>query len=194
MNMFNRLPYFVILQGQKYKINVDFRNMISFEKKIEDKNVDISKKVQYGLQHFYPYFYNIENYQKLIKNKELYKEACNKLIWFYKCGRENYHKTIKKGKKGKANIQIYSYDFDDEYIWGAFHELHGIDLSIDKVHWWKFKAILNSLPENTQFNKIKSYRAYDGDNESMLDLKEYWKLPISTDEQDRLNRIYETLK
>ena len=31
MIMFNKLPYFAILQGKKYKINVDFRNMISFE-------------------------------------------------------------------------------------------------------------------------------------------------------------------
>ena len=31
MIMFNRLPYFIILDEKKYKINVDFRNMISFE-------------------------------------------------------------------------------------------------------------------------------------------------------------------
>ena len=35
MIMFNKLPYFVILKGKKYKINVDFRNMISFENKVQ---------------------------------------------------------------------------------------------------------------------------------------------------------------
>ena len=45
MIMFNKLPYFVILQGKKYKINVDFRNMISFENKVQDKSVSNQKKM-----------------------------------------------------------------------------------------------------------------------------------------------------
>ena len=167
MNMFNKLPYFVNLQEKKYKINVDFRNMISFENKIQEF---------------------------LIRNTELYREACEKLLWFYKCGRENYHK-IKSGNKGclKSN-EIYSYEYDDEYIWGAFFELYKIDLTTDKLHWWKFKAILNSLPENTKFEKIKSYRAYNGKDKEMLELKDYWKLPLPFKEQERLDRIYELLK
>lgn len=44
MIMFNKLPYFVILQGKKYKINVDFRNMISFENKMQDNSVDNQKR------------------------------------------------------------------------------------------------------------------------------------------------------
>ena len=121
MIMFNRLPYFVILQGKKYKINVDFRNMISFENKVQDKSVDKSKKIEYGLRHFYPAFFYLENYNKLLNNSQLYEEACEKLIWFYKCGREDYHKTSGKGKG--SNKQIYSYEYDDEYIYGAFYEL-----------------------------------------------------------------------
>lgn len=121
MIMFNRLPYFVILQGKKYKINVDFRNMISFENKVQDKSVDNSKKIEYGLRHFYPDFFYIENYNKLLNDKNLYQQACEKLIWFYKCGREDYHKTSGKGKG--INKQIYSYEYDDEYIYGAFYEL-----------------------------------------------------------------------
>ena len=39
MTMFRKLPYFVILQEKKYRINVDFRNMISFEKILQDKSV-----------------------------------------------------------------------------------------------------------------------------------------------------------
>lgn len=189
--MFNKLPYFVILKNIKYKINVDFRKMISFEKKIEDKSIEDDEKIMYGLRHFYPNFYKIEDYTNLLNDKELFKEACQKLLWFYKCGRENYHKTI-TGKG--SNKKIYSYDHDDEYIWGAFHELHRIDLTKDKVHWWKFKAIMNSLPGNTEFSKIIGYRSYDGKDKEMLNLKQYWELPLSSEEQERLNRIYETLK
>lgn len=190
MIMFNKLPYFVILQGIKYKINVDFRNMISFENKVQDKSVETSKKIEYILRHFYPAFFYAENYYKLINNPQLYKEACDKLIWFYRCGREDYHK---KGSGKASNRQIFSYEYDDEYIYGAFYEL-GIDLAYDKVHWWKFKAILKSLKEDTEFVKIKGYRAYSGDDKNMNELKKYWELPLPATEQERLDKLYETLK
>lgn len=191
MIMFNKLPYFVILQGKKYKINVDFRNMISFENKVQDKSVSNSEKIKYGLRHFYPVFFYAENYNKLIYNPQLYKEACDKLIWFYKCGRDDYHKV---SGSGKINKQIYSYDYDDEYIYGAFYDQYGIDLSYDKVHWWKFKALLKSLKDDEEFVKIKGYRAYSGKDKNMLELKDYWELPKPVEEQERLNRIYEALK
>lgn len=192
MIMFNRLPYFVILQGKKYKINVDFRTMISFENKLQDRSVDNSKKIEYGLRHFYPAFFYEENYYKLLKNPKLYKEACEKLIWFYKCGREDYHKTS-GNSKGK-NKQIYSYEFDDEYIYGAFLEQYNIDLAYDRMHWWKFKALLKSLKDDTEFIKIQGYRAYEGKDENMKNLREYWELPKPVSEQERLDKIYDLLK
>lgn len=193
INMFNKLPYFVILQGRKYKINVDFRNMISYEKIILDKTISKAEKIKKGLQLFYPFFCNEENYMELVKKIELYKEACEKLIWFYKCGREDYHKS--SNQSGNVNFdQIFSYEYDDEYIYGAFYEQYRIDLSYQKVHWWKFRALMKSLKDNTQFEKIKSYRAYKGEDENMKKLKEYWKLPIETSEQKRLDALYEKYK
>lgn len=191
MIMFNKLPYFVILQGRKYKINVDFRNMISFENKVQDKSVSNSEKIEYGLRHFYPVFFYTENYNKLLYNQQLYKEACEKLIWFYKCGREDYHKS---GNGKTSNKQIYSYEYDDEYIYGAFYDQYCIDLAYDNVHWWKFKALLKSLKDDTEFVKIKGYRAYTGKDKNMLELKDYWELPKPIEEQERLNKIYEMLK
>ena len=192
MIMFNKLPYFVILQGKKYKINVDFRNMISFEKIVQDKSLDKSKKIEYVLRHFYPAFFYAQNYIELLRNPILYKEACDKLIWFYKCAREDYHKISGSGKGN--NREIYSYEYDDEYIYGAFLEQYRIDLLCDRVHWWKFKALLKSLKDDTEFVKIKSYRAYTGDDKNMIELRNYWELPLPVEEQERLNRIYEALK
>ena len=193
MIMFNRLPYFVILQGIKYKINVDFRNMISFENKVQDKSVDNTKKIEYGLRHFYPAFFYAENYQKLLRNPQLYKEACEKLIWFYKCSREDYHKVSGSSKKVLSKRQIYSYEYDDEYIYSAFYQEYKIDLAYDKVHWWKFKALLKSLKSNVEFVKIQGYRAYTGKDKNMIELRDYWELPKPTDEQKRQEKIFEVL-
>ncbi len=192
MIMFNKLPYFVILQKTKYKINVDFRNMISFEMKLQDKTVNKLEKIEYGLKHFYPVFFNKENYEILLQFPELYQEACEKLIWFYKCGRDDYHKTKANGKG--INKQIYSYEFDDEYIYSAFYEQYRIDLEYEKIHWWKFKALLKSLKDDTEFVKIQQYRSYSGKDKNMLEIKNYWELPKPIDEQERLNNLYESLK
>ena len=75
-----------------------------------------------------------------------------------------------------------------------FGELFNIDLTKDKVHWWKFKAIMNSLPENTEFVKIIRYRSYSGKDKDMLELKQYWELPQAPEEQERLNKLYDLLK
>lgn len=192
MTMFNKLPYFVYLENRKYKINVDFRNMISFEKTVQNKSTSDSEKIKHILRHFYFDFKRKECYQNLLSNSRLYKEACEKFIWFYKCGREDYHKTSNVNKV--KNSEIYSYDHDDEYIYGAFFEQYGIDLSYDKVHWWKFKALLKSLKENTEFVKIKGYRAYSGNDKNMIELKKYWELPLPLEEQERLDKLYEMLK
>lgn len=192
MIMFNKLPYFVILQGKRFKINVDFRHMISFENILQDKSISNQEKIEYLIRYFYPAFYNVENYNALLRLPDLYEEACDKLVWFYKGGRENYHKS--KGDKKKSSEQIYSYEFDDEYIYGAFYEQYGIDLEKDRIHWWKFKALLKSLKDDTEFVKIKGYRAYTGKDNNMIELREYWTLPKSSTEQERLDRLYECLK
>jgi len=38
------------------------------------------------------------------------------------------------------------------------------------------------------------YRAYSGDDENLKNLKEYWKLPLSKSEEERIKKLYEELK
>lgn len=71
---------------------------------------------------------------------------------------------------------------------------YGIDLACDKVHWWKFKALLKSLKSDVEFVKIQGYRAYTGKDKNMLALRDYWVLPKPVKEEERLNKIYEALK
>lgn len=186
--MFNRLPYFIKLQGKKYKINVDFRHIIKIEEKIMDRSANKLETICWCLEHFYPFFYGRSSL--LLKDQKLFKEAWNKLVWFYKCGKKDYH----KGRSGGIpQNRLFNYKYDDEFICGAFYEKYRIDLTKEKIHWWKFKALLKSL-HKTKFNEIQSYRSYKGDDKEMKDLKQYWELPISEKEQKRLDELYEKLK
>lgn len=93
--------------------------------------------------------------------------------------KENINNTENQEEKSK---QIYSYEFDDEYIYSAFMTQYKIDLnSIKYMHWWKFKSLFNSLNDNVQFVKIMGYRAMNLSKIKDKDTKANYK---------RLQQIY----
>ena len=107
-------------------------------------------------------------------------------------------KTGQNATKGNYK-QIYSYEFDAEYIYSAFMEQYKIDLnSIPYLHWWKFKALFNSLNEEVLFSKIMSYRAIDLSKIKDKDMKKYYKkmkklyvLPDLRSEEEKENDFAE---
>ena len=184
--MYSKLPRSVTIKNEKFIINTDFRIFITFEEEMT-QGIDTRKAVNNALASFYPAF------SYIMANNMLY-EAVEKFIWFYQCGK----KEVKTSKKQQNNSkkEIFRYSYDDLYIWGAFKQL-GYDLTEDHIHWWIFRAIWLSLPDNCEFSKIKGYRAYNGKDKDILDLQEYHKLPPSEKEiQDQIRRdkIYESLK
>lgn len=181
--MYNRLPRYLIIKGEKYNVHTDFRLFIEFEKEMQDKNAE--EVIVNTLSKFYPAF------SKIVE-KGLVGESIDKFLWFYMCGREH-----KKGtRKGNANItRIYDYEEDAQLIWGAYWD-RGIDLTTDYVHWWKFRALWNSMPTNCELKKVIGYRCYDGKDKDILELKEMYKLPptkFEVDERKRQDDIFNQL-
>lgn len=131
------------------KIRTDFRESIKFELLMQDNNVKERDKVALALNLYYNEIENIE-------------QALKDITWFYSCNNKNEEKEEYKKESTSNNKQIYSYEFDDKYIYSAFKEQYNIDLnSIRYLHWWKFKALMGNLSESTQFVKIMGYRAID---------------------------------
>lgn len=147
--LLDRLPQYT---KNGLKIRTDFRESIKFELLMQDKNIDGRTKIMQSLKLYY---YNTEQITNI-------KDAINDILWFYSCGKKEINVDNNEKKISNKNKQIYSYEFDDEYIYSAFMEQYKIDLnSIKYLHWWKFKALINGLNENVQFSKIMGYRAID---------------------------------
>lgn len=188
MRMYSKLPQSVKINGEKYKINTDFRLFIEFEERMEtEEQVELGRVIFKALDKFYPAFFEI-------LDKELLKEAIDKFLWFYSCGK----KKIKTSQESKKNIgsRIFSYKYDSDLIWSAYHD-KGYDLTVDKIHWWKFRAIWNSLPKDCEFCVVMGYRNYTGNDKDMLELKEAYKLPLSKfeiSEKERHDKIFNQLK
>ena len=138
------------------EINTDFRVGILFELLMQDDSVSNEEKIILAIEL---YFSN--NIEKALQNET---EAINTILWFYSGGKNSTIKTKKEETKTETKIetkQIYSYEFDDDYIFSAFYQQYNIDLNSIKMHWWKFRALFKGLDDDIQFSKIMSYRAID---------------------------------
>lgn len=202
MNMLiDLLPERVKLGGTEYPINTNFRASILFELMMEDDSVPDDEKAIKALELYYP---------KRPPAALLY-EAVDALLWFYKAGKEE--KVIKPKAKMDGSMadeeeeiedrikRIYSFEYDDDYIYSAFLTQYHIDLQdIDYLHWWKFRAMFRALDENCQFCKIMGYRSIKINNKMTKEQKAFYRhmkaayaLPIPLEEQERTDAITQAL-
>lgn len=181
------VPKTITIDNKEYEINSDFRTSILFELLMQDKSIKDNDKIYLALELYYPNIPDDIN------------SAIEKMLWFYRCGKDLI--TSKRKGKGKSDIKIYSFEYDDDYIYAAFMDQYGIDLQdIKYLHWWKFKAMFKSLKEDTEIVKIMRYRSMDlskikDKNEKAYykKMQELYKIPISKDEQEKLEEVERAL-
>lgn len=183
------VPTTVNIGSEEYEINSDFRTSILFELMMQDNELNDKEKIIQALNLYYPLI------------PEDVNKAVDMLLWFYRGGKDisSNGKGAGKGKIG----QIYSFDYDDDYIYSAFLSDYNIDLQdIDYLHWWKFKAMFKSLKEDNEIVKIMGYRAMDlskvRDKEQRAyykKMKDLYKIPakINKNEQEKINDIQRAL-
>jgi hypothetical protein len=80
--------------------------------------------------------------------------------WFMNCG--NLDTKPKKKDKDKKEVEDIPYDFDIDanFIFSAFYQQYGIDLTETNMHWFKFVALFSSL-QDTVFSRIQEIRTQD---------------------------------
>ena len=122
-------------------------------------------KILKALELYYPNFEEISNYN----------EAIEGMLWFYQCGKELANSNEKNKNNNKYN-QIYSYEFDNKYIYSAFMEQYKIDLQeIEYMHWWKFRALFDGLNEDAEIVKIMGYRSVNLSQIKDIEKRNYYK-------------------
>lgn len=181
------VPTTVNIDNREYEINSDFRTSILFELLMQDGTIEEDDKILMALQLYYP---------DIPKN---IKKAIEQMLWFYRCGKDV--SSSKGNGKSKGVTQIYSFEYDDDYIYSAFLDQYNIDLQdIEYLHWWKFKAMFKSLKDDNMIVKIMGYRSMDlskvKDKEQKAyykKMQELYKIPVSKDEENKLREIEEAL-
>ena len=177
------VPTTVNIDNKEYEINSDFRTSILFELLMQDGTIEEDDKILMALQLYYPDI------------PENIKKAIEQMLWFYRCGKDV--SSSKGNGKSKGVTQIYSFEYDDDYIYAAFLDQYNIDLQdIEYLHWWKFKAMFKALKDDNMIVKILGYRSMDLSKVKDKEQKAYYKrmqklyeIPISKDEQNKLDDI-----
>ena len=171
-----------------FEIRTDFRESIKFELLMQDRRIEEEKKIILAINL---YFRNPR-----IKNGEDLKRLADDIIWFYSCGKTQENNWVQASDNRKK--QIYSYEFDAEYIYSAFMEEYKIDLNKQYLHWWKFKALFRSLNEDVLFSKIMKYRTTDLNKIKDKETKKFYKkmkkiyaLPDMRTEEEKENDFAE---
>lgn len=186
MNMLiNSVPDRLNIAGTEYKINTDFRTWLEFEmllsenaEKAENTLADIKNLVFCKNQP--PSFAD--------------EKTVNQILWFYRCGKPP------QKVNGKSHKEVFSYEYDDGYICAAFMQQYHIDLNSEKLHWWKFHALMLSLSDSTEFVKIMGYRSIEINSKMTASqkafyqkMKKQYKLPLKKEVQKQISNIEDAL-
>lgn len=176
------LEWAVWIGGKRYELNTDFRTAIRFEITMLDSGLSPEEKVWTALDLYF---------RSIPDDLEAAMEA---VIDFYRCGKTD------KGSGTRGGERIYSFAHDGQYIYAAFRQQYGIDLTRERLHWWQFRALFNALSQDTLFVKIMGWRSMEIDSKTPPDererlrrLKEQYALPVSQTENEKTGAVYDML-
>lgn len=181
--LLDKLLCTVEVKGKQYAVRTDFRIWIQFELLMDDVEIPDEDKPALSLNLCFPDIPADRN------------AAIDQMLWFYRCGQENKPKD--SANKKSHEKQIYSYDYDDAYIYAAFLSQYNIDLQdIPKLHWWKFRAMFRALKDDNLFVKIMGYRAAESNKNMseaqkthLREMKAIYALPLPKNEKQKISAI-----
>lgn len=158
------------------RIDPDFRHMVRLSAAYNHGEVE-ADPVAFALQlcgQFYTGIYIPADLQALWQG----------VIDFYLAGEQGAEPAAKPAS-GPDTGPVFDYRCDAPYIVAAFQQAYGIDLTREKLHWFRFRALFAALPEDTLMAKIMGWRSadladYEGSmREHYAALKERFALPAS---------------
>ncbi len=167
-------PEFALIEGEKFKINTDYKVALKCFDIIEDETITNQERalaVIYLLFGFIPE-HNINVFLEKAK-------------YFLQCGETEEEQITKK--------KDMDFKQDEKYIYSSFMSDYHIDLYKSNMHFWEFIYLIQGLTENSSLNRVREIRNYD--LSTIKDAKERKKM-IEAKKQVALkrNKTLEELK
>ena len=157
MNLAYPLDDTVEINGKTYELDMSFNNILILFDLLQDKTIDDVTKVKKGLFLLIDdelEEYDIEERAKIFV--EIFKNAV---------GESKKKQLVDLDGNPMPDIseddkKAFDLAQDAEYIYASFMHTYQIDLfeMQGKLHWKKFKALLNGLSEDSIFSRVVGIR------------------------------------
>ena len=176
-------PEYVKIGDKKYKINSDFRVALECNKIAEDRSISDTERAMAIIYKLYG--------DEGLNDYENHSELLRLGLKFLSLGKE-----IEKPEEEPD----MDFEQDMDYIETSFISDYGIDLSKEKMHWWKFYNLINGLSNSELgnccvLNRVRNLRRFDPstikdskERQKIIDAKKSVALkkkqPVLTKEQE----------
>lgn len=187
LSLSRRLKDDIIIDDKTYKVNAAFDNILRLFDLVNSKEPN-EIKIKIAIQMLFG-----EKTDLLKLELETLKTIVDATLEEYMKSKEEIeYDDLGNEMPTPKRKQLISLEHDAEYIFGGFVQAYGIDLEEAQgiLHWYKFRSLLASLPNDTRIREIMGYRAYrkQGKNDThhaqMMKLQEQFKLPGADDYED----------
>ena len=149
--IYGQLPETVEVDGTTYRVKTDFREWIKFADVCTDFELTAEEKLYYIYDLF-----EEDAPRDLIKGVQALFEffAADDLP------KTGIQAETSGTKTAKGKPPVFSYYYDSAYILGAFLREYNIDLiDVEYMHWYKFRALLEAVPDKSPLKERVAYRA-----------------------------------
>lgn len=139
LNLFEHLPDWIIIDGKRYRLNLDFRNVLRMMEVMSRNDLLAEARNYRALKCVM---------RRVPKDITQAMKAVNQLL---------FPKT--ESKPSKPGPAVTDYKQDADLIRAAFLQSYGINLWRDKLHWFEFTALLQNLPDGSRYTDIIGIRS-----------------------------------
>lgn len=188
-------PEYVIIDGERFDINTDFRIAIECNTVAQDNNIG---DLERSLAIIYLLFGD-----KGLSACDKYEKLLNCAVNYLSCGKE----VPKTNEKPDMDF-VEDYD----YIETSFLSDYGISLENTKMHWWKFFNLLEGL-SNSEFgnccilNRIRNIRNMkpneikdDKERQKIIEAQKQFELKrykkennLTKEQEESMNALYKSI-
>ena len=134
MKLFEYLPDGVEVDGKKYKLDFDFRNVLKMLEIIGNDDLLPDARDYIALKCLTKHPRNVKNVLDAVKG----------LLF---------------EKKPATGDRVTSFEQDAGLIRSAFRQVYHIDLFREKLHWLEFTELLHNLPEGNRYEEVLGIRS-----------------------------------
>lgn len=169
-----QLTQSIAYQGREYPIDLSYDNVLRFYQLLDDADFDEGEKIIAAFHIFFD--------EEVPDDPEFLMSVFQLLGEYVSASPYGGDTTDSQGDQ--APIRYFSFQQDAPAIYASFMEQYGIDLIEEqgRLHWDKFKALLDGLGPGTQFRRIVAIRQRTTDGlegeelAALMEQQQYYRL------------------